>query len=186
MSYRYKAVFFRPSVVFEAKSTTPVTGLTTKPAIPCAVPLKNPTTPSFFVFSYGLVKTPVIPYLNPLNTAFPPFYKPSKICFGFFIFYFSLISSNYLSNVKTANPEAIVPVTFYTEFKAPPIEWAISEVVPSANPFPNSNGPYTNPSLGLSFKSLKPVDTFLNKLTGFPIIFKEPKTLYNCLITEPL
>ena len=105
-------MFFNPSVVFEAKSMTPVTGFTTKPVTPCAVPFKNPSTPSFLAFYTGFIKSPVIPSLNPVNTAFPPLPKPYKTCLGFFIFYLSLIYSNYLSNVKAANPVAIVPVIF--------------------------------------------------------------------------
>lgn len=112
LSSRYRAVFFNPYVVFDAKSMTPVTGLTTNPARPWAVPLKNPRAPSFFVLYIGLRNKPVIPSLKPLKTAFPPFSKPSKTCFGFFIFSLSLICSNYLSNVSAASPEAIVPVTF--------------------------------------------------------------------------
>lgn len=34
LSYRYIVVFFNPSVVFEAKSITPVTGFTTTPVRP--------------------------------------------------------------------------------------------------------------------------------------------------------
>jgi hypothetical protein len=45
-------------------------------------------------------------------------------------FCFSLIASNYLSKVKTAKPVESVPVTLDTEFKAPPTEWAIKDVVP--------------------------------------------------------
>ena len=86
-----------------------------------------------------------MPSLKPVNTAFPPFYKPSNTCFGFFIFCLSLISSNYLSNVRTAKPEPTVPVIFSTEFNAPPTEWVISDVAPWANPLVNSNGPSTNP-----------------------------------------
>ena len=120
---------------------------------------------------------PVIPSLKPWKTAFPPFSMPSKTCLGFFILSFYLISSNSLSKVKTANPEATVPVNFSTEFKAPPTEWAIKDVVPCASPFPNYNGPSTKPSLGLSFKSLNPVEIFLNSPTGLPKIFNEPNTL---------
>ena len=58
-------MFFRPYVVFEAKSMTPVTGFITKPARPLAVPLKKPITPYAFVFSYGCMNTPFMPYLNP-------------------------------------------------------------------------------------------------------------------------
>ena len=104
--------------------------------------------------------------------------------FCFFIFYLSLRYSNYLSKVKAASPEAIVPVTFSTEFRAPPTECAINEEVPSASPLPNSRGPYTNPSAGLSFKSLNPVEIFLKRLTGLPIILSDPNILYNCFNTE--
>lgn len=86
-----------------------------------------------------------MPYLIPKNAAFPPLTTPSIKCFGFSIFSFSLTSSNSLSNVRTAKLDAIVPVTFSTEFNAPPTEWAISEEVPSAIPMPNSIGPFTNP-----------------------------------------
>jgi hypothetical protein len=34
LSYIYKAVFFKPYVVLDAKSMTPVTGLTTRPVTP--------------------------------------------------------------------------------------------------------------------------------------------------------
>jgi len=44
------------------------------------------------------------------------------MCFGLLTFCFSLIASNYLSNVKTAKPVDIVPVTFDTELRAPPTE----------------------------------------------------------------
>jgi hypothetical protein len=71
----------------------------------------------------------------------------------------------------------IVPVTFEMDPKAPPIECAIKEEVPSAIPLPNYNGPSTKPSLGLSFRSLIPVDIFLNKPIGFPIMFKDPNIL---------
>jgi len=54
-----------PYVVFEAKSMIPVTGLTTKPAKPNAVPLKNPSAPYFLAFCIGCIKTPVSPYLKP-------------------------------------------------------------------------------------------------------------------------
>jgi hypothetical protein len=121
-----------------------------------------------------------------MNIALPPLPNPSTTCFGFFIFYFYLICSNYLSNVNAAKPEAREPVAFYTEFSAPPTECAINDDVPWANPFPNSKGPYTKPSLGFYFISLIPVEIFLNKLTGFPIIFKDPNILYNCFMTEPL
>lgn len=137
MSYKYKAVFFKPYVVFDAKSITPVTGFTTKPAKPWAVPLKNPRAPYFFVLSIGFKNKPDIPYLKPWKTAFPPLSKPSNTCFGFFIFSLYLICSNYLSKVNAASPEATVPVTFSTELRAPPTEWAISEPVPYARPFPN-------------------------------------------------
>lgn len=58
-------MFFKPYVVFDAKSTIPVTGLITRPVTPLATPLKIPTAPLFFVYSIGLVTTPVIPYLKP-------------------------------------------------------------------------------------------------------------------------
>lgn len=71
----------------------------------------------------------------------------------------------------------MVPVTFEMELSAPPIEWAIREVVPSAMPLPNYKGPWTNPSLGLSFRSLMPVEMFLNSPIGLPMMFREPNTL---------
>ena len=71
-----------------------------------------------------------MPSEKPLNTALPPFSRPYNTCFGFFIFSLSLLYSNYLSKVKAASPEAIVPVTFSTELRAPPTEWAINEEVP--------------------------------------------------------
>jgi hypothetical protein len=46
-----------------------------------------------------------------------------------------------LSNVSAANPDAKAPVTFDTEFKAPPIECVMRDVVPYAKPIPNSKGP---------------------------------------------
>ena len=51
---------------------------------------------------------------------------------------------------------------------------------------PNYSGPYTKPSLGLSLRSLKPVDIFLNNPTGLPMILSDPNILYNCLRTELL
>lgn len=42
-----------PSVVFEAKSMTPVTGLTTSPAKPLAAPFMNPKAPYRRAFSKG-------------------------------------------------------------------------------------------------------------------------------------
>jgi hypothetical protein len=44
------ALFFIPSVVFEAKSIMPVTGLITNPAKPFAVPFMNPRAPSLLAF----------------------------------------------------------------------------------------------------------------------------------------
>lgn len=88
---------------------------------------------------------PVKPSLNPWKTALPPFPKPSITCLGFFIFYFSLFSSNYLSKVKAAKPVATAPVTFSTELRAPPIECVIKDEVPSAKPLPNYKGPSTKP-----------------------------------------
>jgi hypothetical protein len=65
LSYKYKAVFFKPSLVFDAKSTIPETGLITKPVNPFATPFNRPTAPPFRVSSIGFVITPVSPSLNP-------------------------------------------------------------------------------------------------------------------------
>lgn len=50
-----------PSNELLAKSTTPETGRVTTPTRPLPNPLKNPSTPSFFAPSIGLVTTPVTP-----------------------------------------------------------------------------------------------------------------------------
>lgn len=115
--------------------------------------------------------------MKPWNIALPPFDNPWITFWGFFIFYFSLCSSNYSSKARAANPVDTVPVTLDIELNAPPTEWATNDPVPSTIPNPNSAGPLTNPWAGLSFKSLTPVDIFLNKLIGFPIIFKLPNIL---------
>ena len=65
LSSNISALFFIPSVVLDAKSIIPVTGLTTNPANPLAAPFTKPNAPSFLAFSKGCVKTPVMPYLNP-------------------------------------------------------------------------------------------------------------------------
>jgi hypothetical protein len=65
LSYRYKAVFLRPSLVFDAKSTIPDTGFITKPVNPFPIPFNKPTAPPFFVSYIGFVIIPVNPSLNP-------------------------------------------------------------------------------------------------------------------------
>lgn len=105
---------------------------------------------------------------------------------GFFIFSFSLCYSNYLSKARVASPVETVPVIPDKELKAPPTEWAIKDLVPSAIPNPNSAGPFTKPCAGLSFKSLMPVEMFLKRLIGLPIIFKLPKTLYSWAVKSLL
>jgi hypothetical protein len=83
------------------------------------------------------VNTPEIPALKPYNIALPPFYRPWKTFWGFFIFYFSLWSSKSLSNAKVASPVERVPVILDKELNAPPTEWATKEPVPWAIPLPN-------------------------------------------------
>ncbi len=61
--------------------------------------------------------------------------------------------------------------------KAPPTEWAINEEVPLAKPLPNYKGPFTKPYAGFYLKAWIPVEIFLNKPIGLPIIFKDPKIL---------
>ena len=114
--------------------------------------------------------------------ALPPLCNPCITFWGFFICYFSLCSSKSLSKASIAKLEETVPVTLEIELNAPPIEWATREDVPYAIPIPNSAGPFTKPWAGFVVKSLTPVDIFLNKLIGFPMIFKLPTILYTWLM----
>ena len=70
-----------------------------------------------------------------------------------------------------------MPVTFDNELKAPPTECVTRELVPWAIPKPNYAGPFTKPYAGFWVKSLKPVDMFLKRLNGFPIILRLPNIL---------
>jgi hypothetical protein len=56
-----------PCVVFETKSTTPETGLATRPARPIPTPPKKPPNPDYLAPSIGLVTIPV----TPLKIEFP-------------------------------------------------------------------------------------------------------------------
>jgi hypothetical protein len=68
--------------------------------------------------------------LNPVYTAFAPFYNPSIIFFGFFNFCFSLNFSKSLSKHNTVNPDDILPVILPTELKAPPTVCATNDPAP--------------------------------------------------------
>lgn len=63
-----------------------------------------------------------------------------------------------------------------TELKAPEIVLVNKEADPDIIPIPVSRGPFTSPSLGFSIKSVNPLEILENNPTGFPIIFKDPKT----------
>lgn len=76
-----------------------------------------------------------------------------------------------------ARPLEKVPVTFEIELKAPPIECARRDPAPCMIPTPNYAGPYTKPWAGFYLNYLTPVDMFLNRPIGFPMMFKLPKTL---------
>ncbi len=78
---------------------------------------------------------------------------------------------------RVVNPPETAPVILLTEFNAPAIVFLIKDPAPFMIPNPPSKGPFTNPSFGLSNKSVKPVEILLNNPTGLPIIFKLPKTL---------
>jgi hypothetical protein len=58
-------VFFIPSAVFEAASTTPDKGFKIRPPMPFAAPMKNPGSPLFSAPLTGSVKNPVKPFLTP-------------------------------------------------------------------------------------------------------------------------
>ena len=62
----------------------------------------------------------------------------------------------------------------------------IKEMLPSAIPYPNSIGPSPNPWRGFSWKSISPVEIFLNKPTGLPIISIYPISAKRFFISENL
>jgi hypothetical protein len=63
----------------------PLTGLTTKPAIPDAVPFNMPTKPPCFLPSIGFVTTPVTPDPNEFINDLAPYFIPYIKFLGFYL-----------------------------------------------------------------------------------------------------
>lgn len=75
-------------------------------------------------------------------------------------------------------PEATLPVILLTELKVPDTTPFVKDPTPLTKPKPPSNGPWTNPSYGISNKSWKPSYTFSINPMGFPNKSIEPASLY--------
>mmetsp|Transcript_42335 Transcript_42335/g.92065 ORF Transcript_42335/g.92065 Transcript_42335/m.92065 type:complete len:303 (-) Transcript_42335:352-1260(-) len=137
-----------PSMVWEARSNAPATGLKTRPRTPFAVPSTAPDNPASAAPRIGWSTTPVTPDHTPRANDRTPLAIPARTLSGRTVCCSCLRRLYTSSMASAANPPATCPVILDAVLATPCVEADTSLPVPLISPFPKASGPWVKPCIG--------------------------------------